>query len=119
VARAIEILNRNYDLVSLLGLRHLLEQTASTLNISIEIPTVEVNLLEEMVHRSEVAEVLGLPLGFPHCALTPEEGRAWATSLQVPDPDSYFIGAGCLYFGPNTSLGPNLFFHSSESIMLH
>ncbi|MBI1909519.1 MAG: hypothetical protein HYS22_05060 [Deltaproteobacteria bacterium] len=110
------LLDRDYDLLELLDLQEPLEEIAQQSGFSGPIPTVRVNLLTELLRRPEVEQALGSPLGWPHCATSPEEGRAWAMKLGVNNPEDYFQDAGCLYFGSDPNRGP-LFYRSSDSAM--
>lgn len=113
LARILHELNRERDLLDLLQVRRFLEFIADNLQISVEIPRVEVNLLEILLRNPAVEGIFGEPVGWPHCALSPEEGRGWARELGISNPEDLFQASGCLYFGAE----PRVFYRSSDSIM--
>src|SRR3989338_2502402 len=112
VAEFLKKLNSPYDLIELLDLRDTLNEGLERLGMSLNIPPVIVNPFELLVRRPELTKALGEPLGFPHFATSPEEGRALAKALEVAEPEHYFLERGCLYFGDSATL-----YRSSDSVM--
>ncbi|MDO8519290.1 MAG: hypothetical protein Q7T11_03910 [Deltaproteobacteria bacterium] len=107
----LQTLNTTYDLIDLLDLRDTLDEAVKLLRMSIAVPRMNINPFELLIRQPELTKALGEPLGFPHCATSPEEGRSWAKALGVPQPEGFFLERGCLY------MDKALLYRSSNSIM--